>query len=171
MTNDLLFDFTVDKAAKMVYITREFDADLSLVWDAFTKAELIDQWIAPKPMTSKTKYQDFKVGGKRFYAMISPEGLERWAIQEYTSITPKTNFKMYNAFADKDENPELPGSEWDHTFSEHPDSHRDGPVTKVSIAIYNESLERLERILDGFTQGMKMSLSNLENLLATLSKK
>ncbi|MGH2563374.1 MAG: SRPBCC family protein [Ginsengibacter sp.] len=171
MTNNLLFDFTVDKSKKTVYITREFDAELSLVWDAFTKAELLDQWIAPKPMISKTKYQDFKVGGKRFYAMVSPEGLERWALQEYTSITPKTNFKMYNAFADENENPEPDGSEWDHTFSEHPDSHRNGPITKVNITIYNESLERLERILDGFTQGMKMSLVNLENLLATLSKK
>ncbi|MBL0155159.1 MAG: SRPBCC domain-containing protein [Chitinophagaceae bacterium] len=165
MKNNLLFDFTVDKAAKTVYITREFDADLSLVWDAFTKAELLDQWVAPAPMVSKTKYQDFKVGGKRFYAMVSPEGLERWAIQEYTSITPKTNFKMYNAFADADENPQLPGSEWDHTFSE-----QDG-TTKVIITIYNESLERLESILAGFTIGMKMSLSNLENLLATLSGK
>jgi uncharacterized protein YndB with AHSA1/START domain len=168
--NNLLFDFSVDKATKTVTIKREFDADLSLVWDAFTKAELIDQWIAPKPMIAKTKYQDFKVGGKRFYAMISPEGQERWAIQEYTSITPKTNFKMYNAFADADENPELPGSEWDHTFSEQngPDSYRG---TKVSITIYNESLERLERILEGFTIGMKMSLSNLEDLLSTLSQK
>ena len=165
MTNNLLSHFTIDKAAKTVFISREFDAELSLVWDAFTKAELIDQWIAPKPMTSKTKYQDFKVGGKRFYAMVSPDGNERWALQEYTSITPKTNFKMYNAFADKDENTELHGSEWDHTFSEQ------NGTTKVSITIYNESLERLERILDGFTQGMKMSLSNLENLLATLSKK
>ena len=165
MTNSLLFDFTVDKAAKTVYINREFDAELSLVWDAFTKQELLDQWIAPKPWSSKTKYMDFKVGGKRFYAMVSPEGEERWGIQEYTSITPKTNFKMYNAFADKDENPELPGSEWDHTFSEQ------NGTTKVSITIYNESLERLELILDGFTIGMKMSLSNLENLLAGLSKK
>jgi uncharacterized protein YndB with AHSA1/START domain len=165
MTTNLAFDFTVDKAAKTVLITREFAAELSLVWDAFTKAELIDQWIAPKPMKAKTKYQDFKVGGKRFYAMISPEGQERWAIQEYTSITPKTNFKIYNAFADADENPELPGSEWDHNFSEQ------NGTTRASISIYNESLERLERILDGFTQGMKMSLSNLENLLATLSQK
>ncbi|GAB2805866.1 SRPBCC family protein [Ferruginibacter profundus] len=165
MTNHLLFDFTVDKSTKTVFITRQFDAELSLVWDAFTKAELIDQWIAPKPMIAKTKYQDFKVGGKRFYAMISPDGNERWALQEYTSITPKTNFKMKNAFADKDENPELHGSEWDHTFSEQ------NGTTTVSISIYNESLERLERILEGFTQGMKMSLSNLENLLATLSQK
>jgi uncharacterized protein YndB with AHSA1/START domain len=165
MKDNLLFDFTVDKAAKTVFITREFDADLSLVWDAFTKAELLDQWVAPKPWVSKTKFMDFKVGGRRFYAMISPEGLERWAIQKYTSISPKTNFKMFNAFADKDENPELPGSVWDYTFSE-----QNGKTT-VRITIYNESLSRLEKMVEmGFTEGFKMSMHNLENLLANLSK-
>jgi uncharacterized protein YndB with AHSA1/START domain len=164
MKNDLLFDFTVDKSIKTVFITREFDADIDSVWDAFTKAELLDQWIAPKPLTAKTKYQDFKVGGKRFYAMVSPDGQEKWAIQEYTSITPKTNFKMYNAFADADENPELPGSDWNHNFSEEND------ITKVNITIYNESLERLERISDGFRQGFTMSMKNLEELLASLKK-
>jgi uncharacterized protein YndB with AHSA1/START domain len=166
MINNLLFDFTVDKAKKTVFITREFDADLSLVWDAFTKPELLDQWVAPKPWVSRTKSMDFKVGGRRFYAMISPEGQERWAIQKYTSITPKTNFKMFNAFADKDENPELPGSDWDYTFSE-----QDGK-TKVSITIYNESLARMEKMIEmGFTEGFKMSMNNLENLLATLSQR
>lgn len=165
MINNLLFEFTVDKAAKKVFITREFDAELSLVWDAFTKAEILDQWVAPKPFTSKTKYMNFEVGGKRFYAMVGPDGQERWAIQEYTAITPKTNFKMYNAFADKDENPELPGSEWDYTFSE-----QNGKTT-VSITIYNESLERMERVMDGFREGMAMTLTNLDNLLATLSGK
>ena len=55
MKNNLLFDFTVDKAAKKVFITREFAADLSLVWDAFTTAEILDQWTAPAPFKSKTK--------------------------------------------------------------------------------------------------------------------
>ena len=53
------------------------------------------------PVSSKTKFMDFKVGGRRFYAMVSPEGQERWAIQKYTSISPKTNFKFFNAFADE----------------------------------------------------------------------
>lgn len=165
MTSNLPFEFTVNKETKTVSVIREFAAELALVWDAFTKPEILDQWWAPKPWASKTKHMDFKVGGRRFYAMVSPAGEERWSIQQYTSISPKTNFKLLNAFADKDENPELPGSEWDHTFSEQAET------TKVSITIYNESLERLERILDGFTKGMKTSLSNLENLLATLSKK
>ena len=130
------------------------------------KQEILDQWLAPKPWASKTKYMDFKVGGRRFYAMVSPEGQERWSIQKYTSISPKTNFKMFNAFADKDENPELPGSEWDFNFSEQ------NGTTKVSITIYNESLERMEKMIEmGFKEGFKMTLNNLENLLATLSQK
>ena len=74
MNNHLLFDFTVDKATKTVFITREFAAELSLVWDAFTRLEILDQWWAPKPLQSKTKIMDFKVGGRRFYAMVWPEG-------------------------------------------------------------------------------------------------
>ena len=166
MINDLLFDFNVDKAAKTVFITREFNAELSLVWDAFTKQEILDQWGAPAPMRCQTKYMNFEVGGRRFYAMVSPDGQERWAIQKYTSISPKTNFKMFNAFADKDENPELPGSDWDFTFSE-----KDGKTT-VHITIYNESLARLEKMIEmGFTEGFKASMTNLENLLAGLSQK
>src|SRR5687767_14590734 len=110
MKNNLLVDFTVDKATKTVFVTREFAAGLDLVWDAFTKKEILDQWWAPKPYVAKTKHMDFKVGGRRFYAMVSPEGHEMWAIHKYTSITPKTNFKYLNAFADKDENPVFPGS-------------------------------------------------------------
>jgi uncharacterized protein YndB with AHSA1/START domain len=166
MKNNLLFDFTVDKTAKTVFITREFDADLSLVWDAFTKAEMLDQWVAPKPWTSKTKFMDFKVGGRRFYAMVSPEGQERWAIQKYTSISPKTNFKLFNAFADKDENPELPGSDWDYNFREQ------NGKTKVSIAIYNESLARLEKMIEmGFQGGFTMGVQQLDELLLTLKNK
>jgi uncharacterized protein YndB with AHSA1/START domain len=164
--NNLLFDFTVDKATKTVFVNWEFDAPLSLVWDAFTKQEILDQWWAPKPWASKTKFMNFEVGGRRFYAMVSPEGQERWSIQKYTSISPKTNFKILNAFADKDENPELPGSDWDLNFSEQ------NGTTKVSVTIYNESLDRLEKMIEmGFKEGFSMTLNSLENLLTTLSQK
>ena len=104
---------------------------------------------------------DFKVGGHRFYAMVGPEGYERWAIQTYTSISPKTNFKMSNAFADKDGNPKLPGSDWDYTFTE------ENGKTKVTITVYNESRERMEKMIEmGFIEGFKASMSNLESLLA-----
>ena len=166
MKTNLPFEFIVDKSTKTVTVNREFSAALSLVWDAFTKKEILDQWWAPKPWASKTKVMDFEVGGRRFYAMVSPEGAEHWSLQKYTSISPKTNFKMINAFADKEENPELPGSEWDLNFSEV------NGVTRVSISIYNESLERMEKQIEmGFQGGFTMTLDYLETLLPALSVK
>jgi uncharacterized protein YndB with AHSA1/START domain len=159
--NNLLFDFTVDKSTNTVFVNREFAAELPLVWDAFTKQEILDQWWAPKPYASKTRSMDFKVGGRRFYAMVSPEGQEMWAIQKYTSITPKTNFKYLNAFADKDENPKLPGSDWDLTFTGQTG------ITKVSITIYNDSLERMEKMIEmGFKEGFTMTLNELAKILS-----
>ena len=122
---------------------------LSPVWNAFTKAEILDQWVAHKPWTSRTKFMDFKVGGRRFYAMVSPEGHEHWVIQKYTFISPKTNFKLFNTFADKDENPELPCSDWDYTLSE-----QNGKIT-LRTTIYNESLDRMEKMVEmDFKEGV-----------------
>lgn len=163
--NNLLFDFTVDKPNKTVYIKREFNASKDLVWDAFTKAELLDQWTAPTPFVARTKHMNFEVGGKRFYAMVGPDGSEMWALQTYTSITPKTNFKMFNTFADKDENPQASGSNWDYNFSEV------NGKTLVSINIYNESLERMEKMIEmGFVEGMSVTLVNLDTVLEKLTK-
>src|SRR5689334_1138284 len=80
MNNNSLFDFIVDKPTKTVSINMEFDAELPLVWDAFTKKEILDQWYAPAPWKSKTKHMNFEVGGRRFYAMVGPEGQEMWAV-------------------------------------------------------------------------------------------
>ncbi len=163
--NNLLFDFKVDQSTNTVVVEKEFDAELSLVWDAFTQQELLDQWWAPKPFESRTKVMEFKVGGRRFYAMVSPEGQEHWSLQHYTSITPKTNFKYTSVFADENENPHLPGSEWDLTFSEQ------NGVTKVIIAIYNESQERMQKMIEmGFKEGFTMTLNYLEQLLASKIK-
>ena len=62
--NSMQMDFLVDKETKTVSITKEFAFELDLVWDAYTKPELLDQWWAPKPWMSRTKAMDFKVGGR-----------------------------------------------------------------------------------------------------------
>lgn len=160
--NNLFFDFTVDKEAKKVFITRVFNAPLHLVWEAFTNAQLLDQWIAPAPFTSKTKYMNFEEGGKRFYAMVSPEGVERWALQQYKTINPTTSFSMFNVFTDTEENPEPSGSEWVYTFKEQKNG------TQVQIEIYNESFERMESLLEGFKIGFTMTLENLDSLFSNL---
>jgi uncharacterized protein YndB with AHSA1/START domain len=110
---------------------------------------------------------DFKIGGRRFYAMVSPEGQEHWSIQEFTSISPITNFTMFSAFADKDENinADLPSSDWDLNFNEQ------NGTTTVSITIKHKELADLEKIIEmGFQGGFTMTLNYLEDLLKTLVK-
>ncbi|RPJ75120.1 MAG: SRPBCC domain-containing protein, partial [Alphaproteobacteria bacterium] len=69
------------------------------------------------------------------------------------------------AFADKDENPQLPGSNWDLNFTEQ------NGITKVSVTIYNESLERMEKMIErGFKEGFTMTLNQLNELLTTFKK-
>ncbi|MBK7944616.1 MAG: SRPBCC domain-containing protein [Flavobacteriales bacterium] len=163
MPEPTLFNFIVAKEDRTVTVERSFEAPLDPVWDAFTKAEILDQWWAPKPFSSRTKRMDFKVGGRRFYAMVGPDGQEAaWQVQEYTSITPKTNYKYFSAFADKDENLQLPGSNWDLSFDAA------NGRTIVRITIHNDSLERMERMIEmGFKEGFTMGLEQLDELLAS----
>ena len=115
---------------------------------------------------------NFEVGGRRFYAMVWPEGQEHWGVKKYTLINPKTNIKWLSSFTDKDENinAELPTSEWELNFSEQngPDGYRG---TKLSIVIKNKTLADIEMIIQmGFKEGFTMTLNELENLLPTLNK-
>lgn len=156
---NLKFDFEFDKPSQTVTVTREFAAPLMQVWDAFTKAEVLDQWWSPKPFLSRTKIMDFRDGGKRFYAMVTPDGAENWAIHKYSDIRPGVGFKMWNSFADAEENAQIPGSDWDFQFSEA------NGITTVVITIYNESLDRMERMLAmGFREGFAQTLSQLSEM-------
>lgn len=162
MKSDLIMNFSVDKENKTVNIKREFNASLSNVWSAWTEPEILDQWWAPAPFKSKTKSMDFKEGGRRLYAMVSPEGNENWSFFEYTFISPKTNFKHSSTFCDADENPipNFGSSLWDITFSEQ------GELTVVDIAIKRDTLAEIEQIIAmGFKEGFTSALQGLDKIL------
>ena len=166
------FNFTVDKTANTVVINRDFAAELSLVWDAFTKPEILDQWGAPEPWKTQTIYMDFKVGGRRFYKMISSEGQEHYSVQDFTSITPKTNYRYISGLSDKDENinPALYGSESNLDFSEvkGPDGYRG---TTLKMTMKYKDLATLEMMAnDRFKEGIKSTLNIVEQILSTFSK-
>ncbi len=104
---NLLFDFKVDKDKATIYITREFAADPDIVWDAFTKAEILDRWMGPKPWRVQTKEMDFREGGRWLYSMIGPDNVppNRYSLAEYVEIQPKTSFTTKNSFSDENGNP------------------------------------------------------------------
>jgi uncharacterized protein YndB with AHSA1/START domain len=158
------FDFTVDKAKATIYITREFAADLDLVWDAFTKAEILDQWSAPKPWKVRTKEMDFREGGRWRYAMVSPENDLHWSLVEFTKIQPKSGFSTRNTFSDENGKPKNDG------FSLVKNSFEAGAEsTTVYIEKIFDNLSTLEFLVArGFKEGMAAALANLDEYFLSL---
>ena len=163
----LLFDFTVDKAAKTIYVTREFAADLDLVWDAFTKAEILDQWYAPKPYRARTKQMDFREGGRWLYTMVSPENVEQgYSLVEFLKIQPKTSFSTKNTFADEN------GKSKGDAFSLVKNTFKEGiGITTLHVEKVFNDLSTVEMFAtNGFKEGTAVGFNNLDEYLRTLTK-
>lgn len=162
MNSTLLFDFSVDKESKTINVKREFAANLNLVWDAWTKPELLDQWWAPKPYRTVTSSLDFREGGSWMYAMISPEDEKHFCRADYKKIETLKSFSALDAFCDEKGaiNMEFPRSLWTNSFTET------NGTTTVNVNISYESLADLEKIIEmGFKEGFSMALENLDQYL------
>lgn len=166
MKTALLMDFSVNKTNNTITIKREFAAELPLVWDAFTKSEILDQWWAPKPWKARTKTMDFREGGHWLYAMVGPEGEEHWGYTQYQSIQVHKCFAGTDGFSDAEGNvnAELPQSKWENTFKDN------GDETLVAIEVVYNDLAQLEATIQmGFKEGLTMALEGLDEVLAALS--
>ena len=165
---DLHFDFTVDRDTATIHITREFAADLDLVWDAFTKAEILDQWMGPKPWRVQTKQMDFREGGRWLYTMVSPDNAPgRWSLAEFIEIKPKSSFTTKNSFSDENGNPINTG----FTYSITTNSFKAGAATTtVHISKKLASLAELEQFVStGYKEGFTMSMQNLDEYLLSIT--
>jgi uncharacterized protein YndB with AHSA1/START domain len=97
-------DAPATSAQQELVITRDFDAPRELVWKAWTEPEHMMRWWGPKGFTSPHCEIDFRVGGKWFSAMQSPEfneGRPIWGIGVYREIVPMERIVCTDSFADE----------------------------------------------------------------------
>lgn len=168
MKPNLQFDFIADKDNSAITIRREFAAGRQLVWDCYTKAELLNRWFAPKPFTTRTKSMEFREGGHWHYAMIDPEGSEYWGYTQYKTITPISAYTSRDGFSDETGaiNKELPQADWDVAFNDM------GDRTMVQTVVQYASLEALETVIQmGMEEGMASTLERLDELLEDVKAK
>lgn len=166
--NNLIFSFIPNRENNTLTIRREFAAPRQLVWDCYTNSELLNQWFAPFPFTTKTKSMDFSEGGHWHYAMIDPTGPEYWGYTGFVKIKPIDFYTTIDSFSDADGNinTELPGAEWVVSFSDR------GANTLVETVVQYKSLSDLETIIQmGMEEGMKSTLTKLDDLLIQLTNK
>ena len=143
-------------------VKRTFNADVALVWRAWTEAEILDKWWAPKPWYSKTKRMEFKVGGYRLYSMNGPEGEVMWGRTNYATIKQHKEFTGTDVFCD--ENGISDGS-----FPERKYSNQfigQGGQTEIVTTTVYESEEALQQMLElGMQEGYELTLNHLEEWL------
>lgn len=163
MTNPILqFDFKVDKENRTITVNREFAAELPLVWDAWTKPEILDQWWAPKPYLAKTKAMDFREGGQWLYCMISPTSEVHWSKFDYEKIIDQQCYEGLDAFCDENgnTNSDFPRNYWATGF----EAKGERTMVNVQMTFYNlESLENLVKM--GFKEGFTAGMDNLDLFL------
>ena len=164
---NLQFEFIPNTENNTLTIRREFKANRQLVWDCYTKEELLNQWFAPKPLTTKTKSMDFRNGGHWHYAMIEPNGNEYWGLTEYINIKPIDFYEALDAFTNEngDINTDLPRAKWVVTFSGKAKN------TMVETVAHYASQNDLETVIKmGMKEGMTSTLEKLDELLLTINK-
>ena len=165
MTSDLRFEFTVDESQHTITVNREFNGRRQIVWNCHTKSALLDQWFAPKGLTTKTKHMDFRAGGYWHYAMITPDGQTFWNRLDYKTITPIDGYTAQDGFCDETGtvNPAMPGSQWEVAFTD------EGERTLVTTIVRYASLASLQAAINmGLKDGLASTLERLDELLPTL---
>ena len=166
MTRDLRFDFDADKANGALTIARQFAAGRQLVWDCHTKQELLDQWFAPKDLTTQTKHMEFREGGYWHYAMITPDEQRFWNRLDYLTINPIDTYTAMDGFCDEAGvvNPDMPRSRWAVTFADASDR------TLVTTVVQYASADDLQKAINmGLEGGMASTLERLDELLSVLA--
>lgn len=167
MNSNLLFDFSVNNENNTIHIKRQFDANLELVWQAWTKAELLDQWWAPKPYRIETKMLDLRVSGMWLYAMVSPKDEKMWCKADYKAIETNKLLSWLDAFCDENgkENSDKPRSLWKNNFTEI------NGITTVHATLKHDKLEDIEMMIKmGFKEGLTLALGNLDELLLNIKE-
>ncbi|UMQ40337.1 SRPBCC domain-containing protein [Chryseobacterium sp. Y16C] len=157
-----MITFNEDFDSNSVYVMKIYNAEVSKVWDYFTKSELLDQWWAPKPWKCETKNQDFKEGGTWLYSMVGPEGERHYSLLKYGEIREYRSFDGMDAFCDENGtiNEDFPQAKWLLGFT----GVEEG--TKVTVNIHFASQDALKQLLEmGFEEGFKTGLNQLEEIL------
>lgn len=155
--------FVKNTEAKKIIVTKEIDAPVEKVWEAFTTASQLDKWWGPKPWNAVTKKMDFKEGGSWLYHMAGPQGEKQWAKVNYKKINAPKEFTASDEFTDEkgNANPGMPGMQWRNSFTNQ------GDGTKLEIEISFDKKEDMDKILKmGFEDGFNIGLNQLDELVA-----
>jgi uncharacterized protein YndB with AHSA1/START domain len=146
---------------KEIAITRVFNAPRELVFDCYTKPELLRRWMfGPNGWTFTVCDIDLRVGGKYRYVWTSPEDASMGIGGVFKTILPPEKIINTQLF-DQD----WTGGEAIVTLSL---TEQDGQTTAVTSILHSSKEARDLALQSEMEHGMEMGFERLEALLNTL---
>ena len=140
-----------------IVLTRVFDAPRNMVFDAFTKAELLKRWFGPRGWSLVVCEVDFKVGGKWRFVLRGPDGTEMGMRGIYQEITPPERTVHLESFDD------YPGESVVTMVL----VEQGGKTTMTATVLYESREIRDAVIKSGMEHGAAETYDKLAELLAT----
>ena len=148
-------------------ITRTFNGPARIVFDAWTKPELVKRWWAPKSLCVSivSVDADVRVGGRYRYVLKPREHDEFAFTGTYREVTPHSRLVYTTNYEPKGAPPatEAEAAIVTITFAE-----RGGKTHLVSHEMY-PSKEVLDMVIaSGMERGMRETMDQLDELVASL---
>jgi uncharacterized protein YndB with AHSA1/START domain len=147
-------------ADREIVMTRVFDAPREMVFDAFSKPELLKRWFGPRGWSLVVCEIDFKVGGGFRFVLRGPDGRDMGMRGMYREITAPERSVHMESFDD------YPGeSQVTAVFTEH-----EGKTTLTATVLYPSKGVRDIVIKSGMEHGAAESYDKLAELLASTAQ-
>lgn len=89
-------------------IERTFTAPIQLVWQAFTEADLLEQWWSPEGIEAAHVSVNLQPGGEFRYCHRDPSGKSFWGRGVYQTIQQPTLVSLLDTFVDEHGTPVAP---------------------------------------------------------------
>lgn len=140
-----------------IVLTRVFDAPRRLVFEAFTRPELLKRWFGPRGWSLEVCEVDLKVGGGFRFVLRGPDGATLGMRGVYREIVPPERSIHTESFD------EYPGeSVVTAVFTE-----REGKTTLTATVLYPSREVRDAVLKSGMEHGAAESYDKLAELLAS----
>lgn len=145
-----------------IIVTRVFDAPRTLVFDAWTKPELLKRWLfGPDGWSFAVCEVDLRVGGRYRFVWKHNNGTEMGMGGIYKEVRPPARIVNTQLF-DQD----WTGGEAIGTLVL---TEKDGKTITTDTILYVSKEARDGALKSGMTDGMEMGYVRLDNMLAELA--
>ena len=145
--------------SREIVLTRVFNAPRSLVFEAFTKPELLKRWFGPRGWSLAVCEVDYRIGGGFRFVLRSPEGKTMGMRGTYCEIEAPYRSVHTETFDD------LPGESKVTTLL----TEQEGRTTLTATIAYSSEEVRDAVLRSGMEHGAAESYDRLAELLASAS--